>query len=61
MAPREEAAKLIPGENPDWKDLSLEWEGDPGRNLVPEPFYDLSAGLLKERLVQLKATFPAHA
>jgi hypothetical protein len=28
--------KLILAENPDWEDLSLEWEGDPGWILVPE-------------------------
>jgi hypothetical protein len=33
---REKRLKLILDENPDWEDLSLEWEGNPGWNLVPE-------------------------
>ena len=32
---REKKLKLILAENPDWADLSLEWEDNPGWNLVP--------------------------
>jgi hypothetical protein len=31
---REKKLKLILAENPDWADLSLEWENNPGWNLV---------------------------
>jgi putative endonuclease len=33
---REKKLKLILAQNPDWEDLSLQWEGNPGWNLVPE-------------------------
>lgn len=33
---RREKLKLILAENPDWADLSLEWQEDTGWNLVPE-------------------------
>lgn len=33
---REKKLKLILAENPDWADLSLEWQENPGWNLVPE-------------------------
>jgi putative endonuclease len=33
---REKKLKLILAENPDWADLSLEWEENPGWNLIPE-------------------------
>jgi hypothetical protein len=32
---REKKLKLILAENPDWADLSLEWQENPGWNLVP--------------------------
>jgi putative endonuclease len=32
---REKKLKLILAANPDWADLSLEWQDDPGWNLVP--------------------------
>ncbi|HEY6308504.1 MAG TPA: GIY-YIG nuclease family protein [Candidatus Angelobacter sp.] len=32
---REKKLKLILGANPDWADLSLEWQDDPGWSLVP--------------------------
>jgi putative endonuclease len=33
---REKKLKLILSENPDWADLSLEWQNKPGWNLVPD-------------------------
>lgn len=33
---REKKLKLILAENPDWADLSLEWQEDPGWKLIPE-------------------------
>jgi putative endonuclease len=33
---REKKLKLILPKNPDWADLSAEWQQDPGWNLVPE-------------------------
>jgi putative endonuclease len=33
---REKKLKLILAESPDWEDLSLEWQENPGWNLVPE-------------------------
>jgi putative endonuclease len=33
---REKKLKLILAENPDWIDLSLEWQEDPGWKLEPE-------------------------
>lgn len=33
---REKKLKLILGENPDWADLSLEWQEDPGWVLEPD-------------------------
>jgi putative endonuclease len=33
---REKKLKLILADNPDWADLSLEWEENPGWNLIPE-------------------------
>src|SRR5258708_37566190 len=33
---REKKLKLILAQNPDWADLSLEWQENPGWNLVPE-------------------------
>src|SRR5262249_42823031 len=33
---REKKLKLILAENPDWADLSLEWQGDPGWHLIPD-------------------------
>jgi putative endonuclease len=33
---REKKLKLILAENPDWADLSLEWQENPGWKLVPE-------------------------
>ena len=33
---REKKLKLILAENPDWADLSREWEEDPGRKLEPD-------------------------
>ena len=33
---REKKLKLILAENPDWADLSLEWQEDPGWKLEPE-------------------------
>ena len=33
---REKKLKLILADNPDWADLSLEWQEHPGWNLVPE-------------------------
>ena len=33
---REKKLELILSENPDWADLSLEWEGEPGWELLPE-------------------------
>lgn len=33
---REKKLKLILAENPDWADLSLEWQEDPGWKLLPE-------------------------
>jgi len=33
---REKKLKLIMAENPDWAGLSLDWQEDPGWNLVPE-------------------------
>jgi putative endonuclease len=33
---REKKLKLILADNPDWADLSLEWEENPGWNLLPE-------------------------
>ncbi|HKF23292.1 MAG TPA: GIY-YIG nuclease family protein [Candidatus Angelobacter sp.] len=32
---REKKLKLILADNPDWADLSLEWQDHPGWNLVP--------------------------
>jgi len=32
---REKKLKLILAHNPDWADLSLEWQDNPGWNLVP--------------------------
>jgi putative endonuclease len=32
---REKKLKLILTENPDWADLSLEWQDNPGWNLIP--------------------------
>jgi hypothetical protein len=36
---REKKLKLILAQNPDWADLSLEWQEDPGWNLLPEAQY----------------------
>ena len=33
---REKKLKLILAENPNWEDLSLEWQENPGWKLVPE-------------------------
>ncbi|HJT53147.1 MAG TPA: GIY-YIG nuclease family protein [Candidatus Angelobacter sp.] len=33
---REKKLKLILAENPDWADLSLEWQENPGWEMVPE-------------------------
>lgn len=33
---REKKLKLILAENPDWSDLSLEWQENPGWKIVPE-------------------------
>jgi putative endonuclease len=33
---REKKLKLVLAENPDWEDLSLEWQENPGWNLIPE-------------------------
>ena len=33
---REKKLKLILAQNPDWADLSLEWQENPGWELVPE-------------------------
>ena len=33
---REKKLKLILAENPDWADLSAEWQEDPGWNLLPD-------------------------
>ena len=33
---REKKLKLIPSKNPDWADLSAEWQQDPGWNLFLE-------------------------
>jgi putative endonuclease len=33
---REKKLKLILAENPDWADLSLEWQEDPGWKSMPE-------------------------
>lgn len=38
---REKKLKLILAENPDWADLSLEWQENPGWKLVPEARYKL--------------------
>lgn len=38
---REKKLKLILAQNPDWADLSLEWQEDPGWNLLPEAQYRL--------------------
>jgi hypothetical protein len=37
--------KLILSQNPDWADLSLEWQASPGWNLVPEAQYRLKRKL----------------
>ena len=36
---REKKLKLILAENPDWMDLSLEWQEDPGWKLEPDAWY----------------------
>ncbi len=41
---REKKLKLILAENPDWADLSLEWQEDPGWNLVPDATPRLKRG-----------------
>lgn len=33
---REKKLRLILAKNPDWADLSAEWQNDPGWNLAPE-------------------------
>ncbi|MGH9571578.1 MAG: GIY-YIG nuclease family protein, partial [Candidatus Angelobacter sp.] len=33
---REKKLKLVLAENPDWADLSLEWQDDPGWKLLPD-------------------------
>jgi putative endonuclease len=38
---REKKLKLILAANPDWADLSLEWQEDPGWNIEPEARYRL--------------------
>jgi len=38
---REKKLKLILAQNPDWADLSLEWQESPGWNLAPEAQYRL--------------------
>jgi putative endonuclease len=45
---REKKLKLILAENPDWADLSLEWQQDPGWNLVPEARTKLKRKIVKE-------------
>lgn len=44
---REKKLKLILAANPDWADLSLEWQGDPGWNLVPGASSRLKRGVSK--------------
>ena len=38
---REKKLKLILAENPDWADLSLDWQENPGWKLVPDARYKL--------------------
>ena len=38
---REKKLKLILAENPDWADLSLDWQKNPGWKLVPDARYKL--------------------
>jgi putative endonuclease len=42
---REKKLKLILSQNPDWADLSREWQENPGWNLVPEAQYRLKRKL----------------
>lgn len=45
---REKKLKLILAENPDWADLSLEWQEDPGWKLVPEAKPRLKRKIVKK-------------
>ena len=42
---REKKLKLILAQNPDWADLSLEWQDNPGWNLEPEAQFRLKRKL----------------
>ena len=45
---REKKLKLILAQNPDWADLSLEWQDHPGWNLEPEAQFRLKRKLQQE-------------